>query len=150
MGNKPTYEELEQKVKELENVSIALRKTESALRESQERYRLVLDNAIVPILYFDLDGNFLLINTIGAKNLDANVDDIVGKSIYDIMPQFADEIIRRVHHAEETGRGTTFEDFIELPQGAKCFFTSVEPVSDSAGIIDGVQMICVESPNARK
>jgi len=144
MGKKMSYEELKQKVKELKNVSIALRRAESALRESEQRYRLVLDNAIVPILYFDLTGNVLLINTVGAKNLDGTVDDIVGKTIYDIVPQFADDILTRIHRAEETGRGRMYEDFVELPQGDKCFFTSVEPVRDSDGTINGVQMVCVD------
>ncbi len=144
MGNKPTYDELEQKVKELENVSIALRRAESALRESEERYRLVLDNAIIPIIYFNLTGNVLLINTVGAENLDGTVDDIVGKTVYDIAPQFADEILKRIRRAEETGRGRMYEDFIKLPQSSKCFFTSVEPVRDRNGTINGVQMICVD------
>jgi PAS domain S-box-containing protein len=144
MGKKTSYEELEQKVKELENVSIALRKAESALRENEERYRLVFDNAIVPMIYFDLKGKLLLINTVGARNLDGTADEMVGKTAYDIIPQFADEIFKRIRRAEETGRGNMYEDFIELPQGAKCFFTSVEPVRDSEGTINGVQMICVD------
>ncbi len=47
MARKPTYEELEQRVKELEKEAINAKKTEEALRESDERYRSLIEN--IPI-----------------------------------------------------------------------------------------------------
>ena len=39
MEKKPTYEELEQRVKELEKETVHRKQTEEALRESEEEYR---------------------------------------------------------------------------------------------------------------
>jgi PAS domain-containing protein len=47
MVRKPTYEELEQRVKELEKEAINAKKAEEALRESEERYRSLIEN--IPI-----------------------------------------------------------------------------------------------------
>ena len=39
MGKKPTYEELQQKVKELKKEAIERKRAEDALQESQKRYK---------------------------------------------------------------------------------------------------------------
>ncbi|MCG6973881.1 MAG: PAS domain S-box protein [Desulfobacterales bacterium] len=44
MGGKPTYEELEQKIKALEKEHVVRKNTEAALRESEEKYRLLVKN----------------------------------------------------------------------------------------------------------
>ncbi|MFC1488735.1 PAS domain S-box protein [Thermodesulfobacteriota bacterium] len=44
MSKKPTYEELEKRIKELEKKALARSRTEDALRESEEKYRLLIDN----------------------------------------------------------------------------------------------------------
>ncbi|MGA7144134.1 MAG: PAS domain S-box protein [Desulfobacterales bacterium] len=44
MGGKPTYEELEQKIKALEKEYVVRKNTEAALRESKEKYRLLVKN----------------------------------------------------------------------------------------------------------
>ncbi len=44
MGGKPTYEELEQKIKALEKEYVVRKHTEAALRESKEKYRLLVKN----------------------------------------------------------------------------------------------------------
>ncbi len=44
MSEKPTYEELEQRVKELEKESAKLKRAERALQESEEKYRLLVNN----------------------------------------------------------------------------------------------------------
>ena len=41
MPQRPTYEELEQKVKEREKESVEHKRLEKALRESEERFRLL-------------------------------------------------------------------------------------------------------------
>jgi PAS domain S-box-containing protein len=43
MAEKPTYEELEQRVRELEQESVERKRAEKALRESEERFRTVAD-----------------------------------------------------------------------------------------------------------
>ncbi|MGA8179576.1 MAG: PAS domain-containing protein, partial [Desulfobacterales bacterium] len=44
MNEKPTYEELEQKIKALEKEYVVRKNTEAALRESKEKYRLLVKN----------------------------------------------------------------------------------------------------------
>ena len=55
MGEKPTYEELEQRVKELENEAFERKRAEEALRESEEQYRTLFENASEAI-YVAQDG----------------------------------------------------------------------------------------------
>ncbi|UCG79889.1 MAG: hypothetical protein JSV60_07890, partial [Desulfobacterales bacterium] len=47
MAEKPTYEELEQRVKELEEESLERKQTEDALRESTRKLQVAHDQAII-------------------------------------------------------------------------------------------------------
>jgi PAS domain S-box-containing protein len=55
MATKPTYEALEQKVKELENIAIECERAEEALRESEELFRNVYDTAPLAFVVWDRD-----------------------------------------------------------------------------------------------
>ena len=44
MAGKPTYEELMQRIQELEKTEFELKKTQKALKESEDRYRSVVED----------------------------------------------------------------------------------------------------------
>ena len=56
MPQKPTYEELEQKVNELEKKDLERQLAEKELRESEARYRVVLETAADPLIVYDNTG----------------------------------------------------------------------------------------------
>ena len=55
MHKKPSYEELQQKVKALEKQVIEFKESEAALRDSDQNYRDLYENA--PIAYFSINPN---------------------------------------------------------------------------------------------
>jgi len=61
MAFKPTYEELEQRVRELERAALERQRAEAALRESEEKYRLVVENADECVVVAQ-DGMLKLVN----------------------------------------------------------------------------------------
>ena len=70
MGRKPTYEELEERVKILEKESIEHKRAEEALRESKERYALATRAAMVGVWDWNVQT--------GKFYLDPNVKAILG------------------------------------------------------------------------
>ncbi len=81
MVNKPSYEEMEQRVKELEKESIRRKKAEEALRESEERYRIAVEysNDGVAIVKGEIHlyVNKKLVDILGYER----PEDIVGKPV---------------------------------------------------------------------
>ena len=50
MESKPTYEDLEQKVKELEDEAFERKRAEEALRESEEKFKLISEQSLMAIV----------------------------------------------------------------------------------------------------
>ncbi len=55
MPKKPTYEELEQRVKELKNLEAERKQAEEALRESEEKFRSIFRTERDAIMVFDAE-----------------------------------------------------------------------------------------------
>jgi PAS domain S-box-containing protein len=76
MAKKPTYEELEQRVKELERGSLEPKGTEQALTKSENKYRELAD--LLPQTVFEIDekGSFTFANRYGFESSGYSQEDI--------------------------------------------------------------------------
>ena len=76
MDEKPTYQELEKKIQQLEK----------ALQTGGEKYRILLDESSDPTFSFYPDGTYRFVNRAFAEGVGKSVDEIIGHRIWDIFP----------------------------------------------------------------
>ena len=84
MADKPTYKELEQRVKELEKEATELKRTEEVLMRSGERFRIIFNNAPQGIVLADHSGRFLKVNSAWEKMFGYNEEESQQLTIQDI------------------------------------------------------------------
>jgi two-component system sensor histidine kinase VicK len=62
------------------------RAAEATLRESEARYRQLVEGSLGMVCTHDLDGTLLSINAYGAESLGRTLDDMVGHSLAEFIP----------------------------------------------------------------
>jgi PAS domain S-box-containing protein len=140
MSEKPTYEELQQGVKELEKEAAKCRQIEETLRESERRYRNVYDNAQVGLYRSRLkDGKMVMANNrmaemFGYKNAEECVLNYVAIDHY-VHPEMRDTLIEIMR---EHGKVTNFEAPIRRDDGSILWLQFSGILSSGEGYFEGV------------
>ncbi len=113
-----------------------------ALRESEERYRDVLEHGGVGVTYFSLDGRILLLNRRAVMNMGgAEASDFVGRSVFEIFGAEAGSVyLERIRKAAASAEPLTFEDHAELPVGSRRLVSVHTRSLDAAGTPVGVHV----------
>ncbi|MCO5250188.1 MAG: PAS domain S-box protein [Candidatus Kapabacteria bacterium] len=125
--------------KALENAIIAAKEK---AEESEEKYKLLHENAGVGIGYYSSDGIILSFNQIAAKNMNGIPEDFIGKSIFDLFPkQSADFYFNRIQKAIVSNQSMVYEDFVQLPNEGKWFLSTFTKIVNSQNKVFGVQII---------
>jgi PAS domain S-box-containing protein len=106
MVRKPTYEELEQKVKALEKEAADRTGTEEALRESEEKCRLTFERAVDAIFWADPETGLITnCNRAAEELLQKDRDEIIGQHQTTLHPpdkaKYYTDMFKR--HIEENG-----------------------------------------------
>jgi len=85
MTIKPTYEELEQKVKDLEEEAAGRKHAEEALIETQLRYRDLIESAHDLIQSVRPDGSFAFVNPAWLETLGYGEEELPSLNLFDII-----------------------------------------------------------------
>ena len=113
-----------------------------ALVESEEKFRLLHDNAGLGIGYISPEGVVISFNSIASKDMGGVSKDFEGKSIFDLFPkEFADSYFNRIQKAVNADQRATYEDFVQLPPQGKWFLSTYSRIVNLKNEILGVQII---------
>ena len=111
MAKKPTYKELEHRVKELEEESSKLIQREESLAACREKLESFYDYAPLPYQALDENGCFLEVNPSWSKELGYSQEDVIGKWCGDfLVPENVDRF-QRLFHRFKTGSEVCGEEF---------------------------------------
>jgi PAS domain S-box-containing protein len=87
MDTKPTYEELEQKVKELENIATERKRAEEALKKSEQKYRDLFESNKDGIVLTDMQGKILDANEAYLDMLGYEMDEMRKVTYQQLTPE---------------------------------------------------------------
>ena len=140
MNKKPTYEEVEQVFRKLEEETKRRQKAEKALQKSEEMYRDLFENA--PNAYFFIsgeDGSILKCNTTSTKLLGYDRAALMGMKVFDLYADTPYGISNAQNVFKRFKKGESIRD-VELQMRHKDGYPiwvslSVEPVKDHNGNI---------------
>ena len=119
-------------------------KAQDAQRQSEERFRNIVENAGLGMSIFDENGRILYMNDYGIEVLGYSGPKVLtGKTLWDIFPKEIADRRASVHRqVAETGQGITIRKMSVQGQGREYFFdVFIEPLSSAADKVKSVLTI---------
>ena len=128
-----------------------LTKEKTKTEESEEKYRLLHENAGVGIGYYSPEGIVISYNSLAASHMNGIPTDFIGKSIFDLFPKQGAEIyFERIKTAILSEKPKVYEDFIQLPYEEKWFLSTFTKIAHSTKNVLGIQIISQDITKLKK
>jgi PAS domain S-box-containing protein len=106
---------------------------EAALRESEAKYRTLVESAEATIATVNYAGDFLFMNSIGAQHLGGQPEDFIGKNMWDLFPkEIADRQMGTARQVMTSNQGVVLETQTRLQGEPRWYRTSVQPLNFDA------------------
>ena len=133
---------LKQRIKELEISEAELTQANAGLRESEEKYRTLLIASPDPVFSFTPGGRYHYVNRAFAEGVGMAVEDIIGKSIWDVFPkEEADKRFASLSHVFRTGEEKVIEVRVPRAGGDRYYITTISPIKSLKG--EMLSVICM-------
>ncbi len=135
MKKKPTYEELERKIEELEQRILEQGRAYESQVEDAAALQSLLNALTESAMLVDLEGRIVTINEIGAQRLGNSVSEMIGTELVDHFPPeltsyrkaWGEEVVR-------TGKPVRFQD----ERAGRFYDTHDYPVFDRQGKVRAI------------
>ena len=132
MTKKPSYEELQQRVKELEKEAVEHKR-------AKEELQTILN--VVPVIIFqkNKDGKTILTNQAFDNMIGLSKEEIIGKTTDELFPEHGKDMMKDDQEVMELGKPKL--DIIERydsPEGTRWARTGKAPIKDKEGNVVGL------------
>ncbi len=135
MPKKPTYEELEQYVRELEQTVSECKRTGESAEYKRIEHEMILDSQLEHVIYEDIDMHILWPNKAACESVNMTREELIGRHCYEIWPQGSEPCEDcPVIKAMKTRKPESVEK--DTPDGRSWFIRGY-PVVDATGEIIG-------------
>ncbi|MDR3629110.1 MAG: PAS domain S-box protein [Desulfocapsaceae bacterium] len=115
---------------------------DNLLRESEEKYRILLEESPDPIFSFTAEGQYRYANRAFEEVAGKPMLDIIGKSLWEVFPKAAaDKQFASMSQVIHTGERKVIEAHIQRIEGDRYYITTISPIKDRTGKV--VSVFCV-------
>ena len=140
-------ERLRRRISELEMLEIERKQTQEALSESENRARALLDAPNESAILIDSDGRITAANHMAGKYLGMDVDNMIGKSIFDLLPpEVAQARNQKVFKVLESGTSVRFED----THKGRYYDHNVYPLLNTEGVVTQIAVYSYDVTDYRR
>ncbi len=126
------------------------KQAEDILRQSELKYRQLIENDTTYVTIIDGDGLIRMVNESNAKMFGLAPENLIGKSLRDLDPAHAGHFIERYRKILATGEAMTTEDPFPLRDGIHWFRVHSCPMYDLNGQPDAVQVVAFDITERRQ
>jgi PAS domain S-box-containing protein len=119
------------------------KRAEEALRESEERFRIVTDNARVGLVLITPERRYAFANATYADVLGLRTAGIIGQRVSDVLPEVYDQQIRPRLDRAFAGDRVAYELHRPTPEGERHYAVAYEPIRDGE-IVSRVVVVIVD------
>lgn len=142
MAEKPSYEELEQRLNKLEGEASARRQAEEGAKRTEQEKRAILDSLLEHVVHQDTDMNVLWANQAACNSVGITREDLIGRRCYKVWAGRESTCEDcPVAKARDTGKPQTVEKM--TPDG-RWWHILGYPVRDDSGDIVGMSELTLD------
>ncbi|MFN8596687.1 MAG: PAS domain S-box protein [Anaerolineae bacterium] len=118
----------------LASIAIERQQAEQKLRESEEKYRGLMETLDSVVATIDYDGKFLYMNEIAAQQLGGTPPTLIGKTVHELFPEpVASQQLAGVRRVIAEDQGHVSESLSFVQGQARWFRSSLQPIHDERG-----------------
>ncbi|HZF30627.1 MAG TPA: PAS domain S-box protein [Gammaproteobacteria bacterium] len=126
------------------------RRTEQALRDSESKYRTIVDTAHEGIWVVDLDSVTTYVNQRAAEMLGYKPDEVLGRAVFEFIDESLHPEALKIRERRHTGLAEQFDFPLRHRDGADIWLSiSASPITDGAGKVVGALLMLADI-SARK